>query len=165
MILLRIKDVKSFMGNVLARSVFDDWLISEFDVVTSHQFYVSGRINKKWYSAEELEALSGREYMYWSEVRGTAFDWIKGKKTPTSMHIVLLADENRMSRVYEATDTNLARETLSGLFLNIKFEKEELTITTGTSLTVFSMDKSIEQSWDRQLIAFLSQMEIEFEQL
>lgn len=52
---------------------------------------------------------------------------------------------------------NSSPEDINGLFLNIKFESNKLSCTTGTSLKTFSLDKSVEEAWDRYAAEFLRQ--------
>ena len=40
-------------------------------------------------------------------------------------------------------------EDVSALFLNVAYEHETLTATTGTSLKIFTLDKTLEQVWDQ----------------
>ena len=39
-------------------------------------------------------------------------------------------------------------QDVSALFLNIYYENGALTVTTGTSLKVFTLDKTLEHLWD-----------------
>ena len=46
--------------------------------------------------------------------------------------------------------------------LNIRFENGKLSCTTGTSLKLFTLDKSLDQAWDRMVQKFFLQQNISF---
>ena len=49
--------------------------------------------------------------------------------------------------------------------MNIRFQKQQLTLTTGISYRIFSVDKTLDNEWDRLVKQFLKQHEIAFEEL
>ena len=51
------------------------------------------------------------------------------------------------------------------MFLNLKYQDQKLTCITGISYRVFSMDKSLEQEWDRLVTVFFRNNKIPFEVL
>ncbi|MDR1764521.1 MAG: DUF5721 family protein [Lachnospiraceae bacterium] len=44
---------------------------------------------------------------------------------------------------------------IPGFHLHVRYENSELTVVSGVSLNTFSMDKSMEEAWDRHVAAFL----------
>ena len=54
---------------------------------------------------------------------------------------------------------------ISAVFLNIRFQNGELTVTTGISYRIFSTDKTLEHEWDTLLKRFLTKNQISFDEL
>ncbi len=164
MVSLKILDVKTFMSSLLIQTTFDNFQLSELELATYNQFKIAGRLNKSWYSNEELEQLDGREYSKWSELKPVAFQLIKGNKTPSSFKIVFLLSRENIEKLLSKMGNTFSGEDIDNLFLNIRFEKDILTIITGTSMKTFSLNKSLEQEWDQNVKAFLKKNEIVFEE-
>ena len=137
MIALELTDVKDFMNKLLRSDTFDHFLLQEAAIINGASFVIDGHVNQSFYTESEIEELgiTGYRIMPFSMLRQQCFDLIKGKKTPTS------------------------------LFLNLKFQNQLLTLTTGISYNIFSPDKSLENEWDQLVRRFLAQHEIDFEEL
>ncbi len=164
MIALKIPDVKEFMSKLLIKGVFDNFLLSEAELLCGCSYVIKGRRNKEWYSSEELSQLSERDYMQFSEQRPFLYQLIKGKKTPQSMKLVLLLSEEGTRKVLGQIGREGEADTVEGLFLNIRYEKGEVRLITGSSFHVFTLDKTIEREWDDSLKGFLRRAEIPFEE-
>jgi hypothetical protein len=52
-------------------------------------------------------------------------------------------------------------DSIFGLFLNIQYKNNVLTVTTGSSLKGFSMDRSIDQIWDLSIQGVFSSLGLE----
>ena len=77
--------------------------------------------------------------------------------------MLLLAPEAR-ERFVKARGSGLLPEQVGGLYLNIQYENGEMYCITGTSLQVFTMDKSLEREWDESVRQFLKEHGIAFEE-
>lgn len=164
MISLKVLDVKTFMSNLLIQQVFDNFLLSELNIMTYNYFSISGRLNQEWYQTEELEELNGREYSLWSEIRPIAYGLIKGNRTPQSFKIVLLLSKENTLKILERNGSKFRQEDVNGLFLNIRYEQNMLHLITGVSVKTFTMDKSLEHEWDADVKTFLKHFEIAVEE-
>lgn len=162
---MKIADIKEFMSKLLIKGVFDDFLLSEAELLCGCSYVINGRRNKGWYSKEELSELAEKEYMRFSEQRPFLYQLIKGKKTPQSMKLVLLLSEENTRKILEEIGREQEMDMVEGLFLNIRYEKGEVHLITGSSLRVFSMDKTIERQWDDSLRKFLQNYEIAAEEI
>lgn len=143
------------MSNLLIQNVFDNFLLSELDIVNYNYFSISGRLNKEWYSTEELEELEGREYSKWADIKPIAYQLVKGSKTPQSFKIVFLLSQENMLKIINRNASSYQLEEVNGFFLNIKYEQGVATLITGISMKTFSMDKSLEHEWDKDMKTFL----------
>ena len=164
MISLKIIDIKAFMNSLLIQNVFDNFLLSEMQIVTFNQFHLSGRLNTEYYSADELELIEGRQYATWSEIKPIAYSLIKGNKLPLSIKIILLLSPANTEKVLKRSGMALPISDINGLFLNIRFDKGSLYLITGTSMKSFNMDKTLEHTWDDDLRLFLKHYEIAAEE-
>ena len=155
MVSLKILDVKSFMGSLLIQKVFDNFLLSEAEVITYGHFSIDGRINQNYYTEEEKEELQLKKYARWAEIKPYIFSIVKGNKLPLFIKIVMLLSEENTEKLLAQSGVALKKEDINGLFLNIRYEKENLTIVTGTSIAAFTMDKTLDHFWDDNVKKFL----------
>ncbi len=54
----------------------------------------------------------------------------------------------------------ISSEQIQGLYLNIRYEDGALYCVTGTSLHLFTMDKTLENEWDKAVAKFMRSHEI-----
>ena len=165
MISVKILDVKALMSELLVHDLFDNFLLSELEIITSNYFKISGKIYKEFYSNEELEQMQGRDSSYWKEIKPLAFNIIKGSKMPLSMKLVLMLPPASVESIVDKSNVGLSSSDVSGMFLNFLFEKGEVICTTGISIRVFSLDKTLDNLWDDMAVSFLKSKEIAIEQL
>ncbi|MDI9509329.1 MAG: DUF5721 family protein [Bacillota bacterium] len=164
MISLKIEDVKSFMTKLIASPLFDQFILKEMEIVTFTSFHVSGQFHEKFFSKEELEERGGEQAVLWGEIKGIAFAIIRGNKSPVSMKIVFQLPQAQANKLVEDLGGKLRLEDLGGLFINIRFEKNELHIITGTAIKTFTLDKTLEQEWDMWVKNFLKSQELTYEE-
>lgn len=153
------------MAKLLIKGVFDNFLLSEAELLCGCSYVINGRRNKDWYSREELLELSEPDYMRLSEQRPFLYQLIKGKKTPQSMKLILLLSGENVRKILERIGRGAEADSIEGLFLNIRYEKGEVKLITGSSFKVFTLDKTIEREWDDSLKVFLRHYEIAFEEI
>ena len=148
MILLNIFDVKETMSHLLLRESFDEYLLEEVSVTTVAALKIQGRRNAAWYDEKE-EAQALPDHLYWKEVKGFIFSYIKGKKTPTSFTVTLKLTAEEMAGIMPQADlAQLLQKQSTQVMLQFRFEKGKLSVVTGTVSSVFTMDKSVSIAWD-----------------
>jgi hypothetical protein len=165
MISLKVIDVKAFMSSLLVHNVFDNFLLTELEINSYNHFSISGKLNEEYYSSDELEELAGRKYSTWNEIKPVAYSLIKGHKQPLSIKIVFLLSPSNTEKTLNKTGLGIRLEEVNGLYLNIKYEKGNLYIITGTSIRTFTLDKSLEHEWDANVKTFLKHFEIAVEEV
>lgn len=164
MISLKIVEVKPFMAMLLANTLFDEFYLKELEIQTFTTFHVSGQLNEKFFSNEELEERDTRNAILWSEIRGIAFSMVKGNKSPISMKIVFQLSNNQSIQLIESLGGTLRIEDVGGLYINIRFENNELHIITGIAIKTFTLDKTLEQEWDVWFKRFLTNQGILYQE-
>lgn len=164
---LELTDIKDFMNKFLRSEIFDHFLLQEGVVHSAASYVIDGRVNKGFYSENELEELSLKDcsFLPYALLRGNFFDLIKGKKTPSSFKFVLLLSPENLRRTLTSTGSSFSENDITGVFINIRYQNQLLTLTTGISYNIFSTDKTLDNEWDRLVRQFLKQHEIAFEEL
>lgn len=167
MIALQITEIKDFMNKLLRSETFDHFLLQEAVIHRGASYIIDGKLNKDFYDQTELEELGIEQFRFlpFSMLRGNCFDLIKGKKTPTSFKFVFLLSPENLSRTLASTGTIFTENDITGIYLNLKYQNQLLTLTTGISYTIFSTDKTLELQWDLLVQKFLKQNEISYEEL
>ena len=173
--LFKIQNIGRFMTGLLSEkeSYFDNFLLREATIAVGNTYSIDGHINKDFYSSEELEALradaleNGRiyseDFIRWEHIKGYCFSIIKGRKTPLSFKIVFYLAPENVNRFLQSLDTALTCADIGALALNIKYDGSNLTVTSATSLKIFTLDKSLENSFDDMVAKFLASMNLNFE--
>ena len=167
MIALKLTDIRQFMNQLLKSETFDHFLLQEAVIQSGASYVIDGRINKNFYSSDELEILGIDDcpFLPFSMLRGTCFDLIKGKKTPVSFRFVFLLSPSNLKNTLESLHSPFSVSDISGVFLNLKYQNQLLTLTTGVSYRIFSTDKSFETEWDALVLKFLKQQGISYDSL
>ena len=161
MIAQRIEQTRSFMNHLLLQETFDDYCVSEVRITTFAAFSIDGRLHPDFYPDEEAAALkeSGRAQILWGDVRPFCFSLIRGRRLPLSMHLVFQLSAENTARLIAENAPSLDPADVYGLFLNLQYKNGELTLTTGSSLRVFSADRSLDRAWDEYVLALLKRLE------
>lgn len=164
MISVKIEDIKSFTSKLFVGEVFDHFLVKEVSVSTYNTFTIDGTIKNGYYSKEEMEEQCIGTYSIWTTIKPFCFSMVKGKRLPTSFRIILLMPEDETERFLSTKNIGFPKEQVKGLYVNIRYEDEKLTCITGTSVSVFTMDKTLDEEWDNGFKGFLKQNQIPFEE-
>ena len=166
MLALALTNKKDFMNKFLTE-IFDHFLLQEGIVVSFASYVIDGTITKGFYTDTEAEELGIKTFHFlpFSMLRPRIFDLIKGKKAPSSFKFVLMLSPENQKRTMERIGSSYTPADISAMSMNIKFQNQMLTLTTGISYRIFSTDKTLEPEWDKFVRQFLSQHDISFEVL
>ena len=127
-------------------SKYDSFYLYEARVKTKLDYYINGKLNKAYFDSEQAEELP--EYIEWKDIKQTVYDYIRGKRLPIAFKIILMFNRENINRLLEMNHLPVSSEDVGALFLNVVYEHETLSVTTGTSLKIFTLDKILEQVWD-----------------
>lgn len=164
MISLKIEHTKDFMNKLLLSEAFNAFLVREASIATFFTLHLEGKRNKDFYTSEELEELGeDTEYARWAELKPFCLQVIRGKKTPVSFKFVFKLSKKNTAKFLLQTGLPFSEADVSGLFLHIHFEQGSITCTSGTALTIFTMDKSLDKEWDTMVERFLKQNQLDYE--
>lgn len=140
------KEVKEFMGCLLKGNGFDELEVFSLDVSTIANISIDGVINREF-----LEEETDRYYCTWAELKPVVYNIIKGKKAPVRMKIVMSAPRQLCQQLHSNCKT---------AFLNIIYENDIVTFTTGSSQINFSLDKAHEIAWNTYIEQFFKNLGI-----
>ncbi len=159
MISLKITSVKTFMSHLLLSDTFDHFHFIEGEIVTSNTFTIDGYIQKSFFSEQDdLE-----EYASWSSLRDYCFRLIRGKRTPLSFKFIFRLSPDQIGTLIRTNNLDFLADQIQGCYLNIHYDGSTLRCTTGTSLKLFTLDKSVEHAWDQTTLKFFSEKEIPYD--
>ena len=127
-------------------SKYDSFYLYEARVKTKLDYYINGKLNKEYFDSEQAEELP--EYIEWKDIKQTVYDYIRGKRLQIAFKIILMFNRENINRLLEMNHLPVSSEDVGALFLNVVYEHETLSVTTGTSLKIFTLDKTLEQVWD-----------------
>jgi len=162
MIALSLPEVKECMSKLLLSETFDPFYFIEGEIVTFNTFTLDGYLKKEFFDTEEIPA---RDYALWKDVREFCFSLIKGKRTPLSFKFVLGLSDSNIEKLLLQQELDFKPQDVRGLYINLKFDGQNLQCITGTAMNLFTMDKTLEQAWDKMVQKFFAQKEIKYEVL
>lgn len=162
MIALSLPEVKECMSKLLLSETFDPFYFIEGEIVTFNTFTLDGFLKKEFFDTEDTP---DREYALWKDVREFCFSLIKGKRTPLSFKFVLGLSDSNIEKLLLQQELDFKPQDVRGLYINLKYDGQKLQCVTGTAMNLFTMDKSLEQAWDKMVQKFFAQKEIKYEVL
>ena len=162
MIALQIEHIREFMNKLLLTPSFDSYLVSEATITTFTTFSIDGQLHPEFYDSDRIEdpASAPESQTSWESIRPFCLSVFKGKRLPLSFHIVLQLPRAALPGFLAEHGLNMAGEDIFGLFFNIQYRSDTLTVTTGSSTRVFTGDRSLDQAWDQMVRSFLQKEDL-----
>lgn len=146
------------MKHLLLSETFDHFLFIEGEITTFNKFTIDGYLQKDFFEEETT-----LEFSFWKQIREFCFSIIKGKRTPLNFKFIFSLSPENIAKLISQNDLDFQPQDVQGLYLNFRFNGVDMQCITGTSLKTFSMDKSLEQAWDKMVQKFFAQKGIEYE--
>lgn len=162
MVALKIEDIKTCTAKLFLGGEFDSLLVREVNIVTFNRFTIDGHIRRDYYTEEEMEEEGIESLSAWKVLRPFCFSLIKGKKLPGSFSITLQLPAKEVKEFLEDSGLSMSPETIQGLCMNIRYEEGNMTVVTAASLSIFTLDKTIDMEWELYVQNFLKSSGIAF---
>ena len=143
-----LKEVKDFLNVLFTDERYDSFYLFSVKLDLAVSYEIDGKINKEFYTEEEFEQLTNRQYICWRDVKKTILGYMQDGKLPDKMKLILMFNKENITRLIEMNNILIHPDNIRALFMNILISDNKLSITTGTSLNVFTMDKTLEELWD-----------------
>lgn len=154
MISIPIMDIKNFMLHLLSRETFDRFYAVEASVKKNISYHIDGHLHHDFFDTEDGHD-KAQQYCFWKEIRPHMFNIIRGKRIPLGCKIVLALPEASVRFLLAQSQGSFREEDIEGVYLNVLYDPESLTLTTGVSYRTFSLDKTFEHNVDDHLQKFL----------
>ena len=146
-----VDNIKEFMNELLLNDKYDSFYLFDAKVNAAIDYYVNGKINREFFDKEELDNMTGDEYILWKDVKATIHDYMKGNHLPIKFKIVLMFNRDNIIKLIEMNNILMHPDNVGALFMNIYYENGLLYVTSGISMNIFTMDKTLESIWDETL--------------
>ena len=159
MIALKITDIGIFINKLLKDGLCDHFLLQEAVITQAATFTIDGSFQPDYFDPDEIESMQLQDLSYvpFSLMRPHCLKLMQGKKKPLSFKFVFLLSPQNQCKTIERAGTSFLPEDVSGMYLHFTYKNETLTCTTGISYRKFSLDKTLDQEWDRLVPVFLHQ--------
>ena len=159
MIALKITEIGTFINKLLKDGMCDHFLLQEAVITQAATFTIDGSFQPDYFDPEEIEAMQLQDLSYvpFALMRPHCLKLMQGKKKPLSFKFVFLLSLENQRKTVERAGTSFLPEDVSGMYLHFTYKNETLTCTTGISYRKFSLDKALDQEWDRLVPVFLRQ--------
>ena len=133
--------VKPFMGQLLREGIFDAFEARSIDISVATRINIDGLL--------EAEPEEGKKpgFITWKNLRPLVLGIIKTSPKPKHVKIVFS---------YQASGAYEIHANAAALFLNMAYENDTVTFTTGASQREFALDKSLDTNWDEWVRGFFA---------
>ena len=157
------KKPRDFNKHLFAETTFDAFLVPEAHFVTSFRTDFEGKLSPAG-TADAAADSDGKaapadlSCVSWKELRPIALQLVRGQVPPKSFSIVMKLPEDQAESLLARGASPEDAGNVSGFYLNIRYAKEELMLTSGCMQKAFSLDKTWEKAWDKHIEDFLSRL-------
>lgn len=160
MIALQVEDIKTFTKQLLLGGTFDGFLVREAEIVTYNRFTIDGAVRQGFYTEEEAKAGRMERFSFWKTLRPFCFSLIKGSRLPERFLLVFQMTPEAVAQLLLKGGLSFTPEQVNGLYLNVRYEDQRMMLITGTSVSQFTLDKSLDREWDEAVRRFLKEHQI-----
>ncbi len=157
------KKLRDFNKHLFAETTFDAFLVPEAHFVTSFRTDFEGKLPPAG-TADTAADSDGKAVpadlscVSWKELRPIALQLVRGQVPPKSFSIVMKLPEDQAESLFAGGSPAESAGQIPGFYLNIRYAKEELMLTSGCMQKTFSLDKTWEKAWDKHIEDFLSRL-------
>lgn len=138
------------MQHLLLKPTFDAFSLIEGEITTYNTFKIDGYLHKSFF-----EEPPEKNYSLWGDIREFCFQIIRGKRTPLSFRFILSLPQEQFADFLSRHEiAGIRPSDIQGLYLNIRYDGTSLQCTTGTSVSLFTLDKTLENAWDHSVRQF-----------
>lgn len=162
MLALTIEDKKKFTHELLVSDLFDRFLCCKVVLQHNVDYVIDGHYNPAFFDSEEQDSKKQQVYATWAELKPIVFQIIKGNRLPEGFQIVLTASRESIKKLLEQCPSTIKPHQIEGLYVNLYYKNETLTLTTGSSYTVFTMDNALDQLFKEAIIKLIRSKNIIF---
>lgn len=147
----QIHDLKGFMNDLFCKETFEGFLLQEASITTFCNYKINGHLVKEYYKDETLY----EDYVSWKKMRPYVFDLIKGKKIPVSFQIMLTMSKKSVKVYVDKLVPDFDYKKVDAMSMLIRFGGQDVKVISSCTISEFTMDKTLERSFDQTVYRFL----------
>ena len=148
------------MDKLLLKPVFDHYRVSEATITTFTTFTVDGLLHPEFYDPETISP-SEETQVSWESSRSFCLSIFRGKKLPLAFRFVFQLPNADLPGFLDENGLMIDPADVFGLYLNIQYRNNTLTLTTGSSQHVFPGNRELDHAWDQHIRDFLTREELD----
>ena len=160
MLSLKITDLKTFAYHLFVKETFDKFDLHRAVFKTAYYTEIDGKRNEDYFKDSE-DGGPDSDSISWKAVRPVSYELIKGGRLPLYFKITLKTG-GKASGYYQEK-AGLTDVNITSLSINLTYQDEVLTLTTGVSYDGFTLEKKAEQLWDKDVLVFLEKNGLAYE--
>ena len=134
-----IENIRQMMEKLLLKEDLDGFLLVEAVFNTRSRTELDGALNQAFFDDDEREALHGRRFAYWGELRAVARELLTGKRLPVSFRIALMKETEEPDKC----------------MLTFMYRENKLSLVSAMNHESFTMDREAERAWDEEALKLL----------
>lgn len=161
MIALQILEKKQFMSKLLKEEMFHHFLLVEATVINGVTYSLDGKIAEV--SKKDFPEEFPFSFILYEKAQPKIFEMVKGSYTPSYMKLIFSLTPENIQKTIASANCTCDPDTISGMYINVVFQGDQLLVTTGVSYGVFVKDRTLEQEWDRFVKLFFTKNNLGFE--
>lgn len=143
-----IEETGKFMSELLMGERYDSFYLFEARIKADIDYSINGKINKDFFDSDDRDIMAEEEYISWKNIKSIVYGLVKGDKLPLNLKLILMFNRENITRLACMNNLPISENDIGALFFNVLYEKGSLTVTTGTSIKTFSLDKTLDHVWD-----------------
>ncbi|MCL2360713.1 MAG: DUF5721 family protein [Defluviitaleaceae bacterium] len=128
--------VKDFMNRLLREDILDSFEVRGVEMTIGTRISIDGNLVTQ---SEDENQEKPQGYTTWEALRPLLFAIIKTGAKPKQIKIIFS---------YKADGAKEIHPNAAALFLNMVYENDIVNFTTATAQKEFSLEKSLDDSWD-----------------
>ena len=125
-------EVKGFMGQLLRESVFDKFEVRSVEIATNIHIDFDGAL-------ADTDEHKKTCFTTWENLRPLVYGIVKASPKPKCVKIIFSCNNDDACSIHP---------NAAALFLNLGYENDNVTFTTGVAQKEFIMDKTLDINWD-----------------
>lgn len=152
MISFTIEDIKKTMHHILKGSLFDNFEVRGVEIQSYTKFQISGIADKNYIDTVEDDKENIPDYVTWAQIKSHVLEIVKSTPhSPKVIKIIFSLPKNDVAQYHKEA---------SALFINFLFKDKIITISTGSAMKAFSLDRDGDFNWDQYIIGFFKNAQI-----
>jgi len=150
MLSINFNNIKDLTQHLFINNTFDEFYFIEANLKTNISYSIDGHLNKEFFNEDEVPLGNFNKY---SSIKNVLYNIIKGKHLPINFKVIL--------GIFPE-DINICSEDINYFCLTFKYENRQMLLTLAPSYNKFTLDKSIEATFEKYISDFLDKYHLDY---